>query len=173
MAMKEVLGLGEKLLEKKIDSDEIVEKEESLRKRVWEESKKIWRVAGPAIFTRFTSFGINIITQAFIGRTIGSTELAAYALVGTVLSRFVTGILVSLFFFFFFFWSDSRVSGVRTPAPAYGKPLLSHTFSALVYSFQFFLSLNMILVHRKNCIFCLVFVINFQIFVGLVECQHC
>jgi multidrug resistance protein, MATE family len=98
MAMKDELGLGEKFLYQKSDSDETAEREESLRKRVWEESKKIWRVAGPAIFTRFTSFGINVITQAFIGRTIGSTELAAYALVGTVLSRFVTGILVSLFF---------------------------------------------------------------------------
>jgi MATE family multidrug resistance protein len=88
MAMKD--ELRQKLLEKKINSEE-----ESLRKRVWDESKKIWVVAGPAIFTRFSSFGMNVITQAFVGH-IGSTELAAYALVSTVLTRFVIGILVSL-----------------------------------------------------------------------------
>jgi MATE family multidrug resistance protein len=38
---------------------------------------------------------MNVITQAFVGH-IGSTELAAYALVSTVLTRFVIGILVSL-----------------------------------------------------------------------------
>jgi MATE family multidrug resistance protein len=88
MAMKD--ELRQKLLEKKSNSEE-----ESLRKKVWDESKKIWVVAGPAIFTRFSSFGMNVITQAFVGH-IGSTELAAYALVSTVLTRFVIGILVSL-----------------------------------------------------------------------------
>ncbi|WJX29688.1 Protein DETOXIFICATION 21, variant 2 [Trifolium repens] len=82
--------LRQKLLEKKINSEE-----ESLRKRVWDESKKIWVVAGPAIFTRFSSFGMNVITQAFVGH-IGSTELAAYALVSTVLTRFVIGILLGM-----------------------------------------------------------------------------
>ncbi|RZB65246.1 Protein DETOXIFICATION 21, partial [Glycine soja] len=61
-----------------------VEKEESLRKRAWEESKKMWVVAGPAIFTRFSTFGIMVVSQSFIGH-IGSTELAAYAIVMTVL----------------------------------------------------------------------------------------
>jgi MATE family multidrug resistance protein len=88
MAMKD--ELRQQLLEKKSNSEE-----ESLRKKVWDESKKIWVVAGPAIFTRFSSFGMNVITQAFVGH-IGSTELAAYALVSTVLTRFVIGILVSL-----------------------------------------------------------------------------
>ncbi|KAK2397268.1 protein DETOXIFICATION [Trifolium repens] len=88
MAMKD--ELRQKLLEKKINSEE-----ESLRKRVWDESKKIWVVAGPAIFTRFSSFGMNVITQAFVGH-IGSTELAAYALVSTVLTRFVIGILLGM-----------------------------------------------------------------------------
>jgi len=70
------------------------EEEEPLRKRVWEESKKLWIVAGPAMFTRFSTFGIMIVTQSFIGY-IGSTELAAYSLVMTVLVRFANGILVS------------------------------------------------------------------------------
>lgn len=64
-----------------------------LRRRAWEENKKLWVVAGPSIFTRFASFGVTVISQAFIGH-IGATELAAYALVSTVLMRFSNGILV-------------------------------------------------------------------------------
>lgn len=71
------------------------EEELSLMKRMWEESKLMWVVAGPAIFTRFSTFGIQIISQAFVGH-IGSKELAAYSLVFTVLVRFVNGILVCL-----------------------------------------------------------------------------
>jgi MATE family multidrug resistance protein len=65
-----------------------------LGRRAWEENKKLWVVAGPSIFTRFSSFGVTVISQAFIGH-IGATELAAYALVSTVLMRFSNGILVS------------------------------------------------------------------------------
>lgn len=82
-------------LEKKLLSREQKSEEEnlSLVKRVWEESKVMWIVAAPAIFTRFTTFGISVISQAFIGH-IGSRELAAYALVFTVIIRFANGILV-------------------------------------------------------------------------------
>ncbi|KAL5079355.1 hypothetical protein RYX36_007776 [Vicia faba] len=86
--------LRESFLQKKSDS-EIIENEESVRKRIWEESKKIWVIAGPAILTRFSAFGIYIASQAFIGH-IGSTELAGYALVITVLNRFATGILIGM-----------------------------------------------------------------------------
>lgn len=81
--------LNEKLLQQQNNSEE-----EPLRKRVWEESKKMWVVAGPAIITRFSTFGITVVSQSFIGH-IGSTELAAYALVMTLLVRFANGVLVS------------------------------------------------------------------------------
>jgi len=81
--------LKEKLLERKG-----VKEEESLKKRVWQESKKLWVVAGPAIFTRFSTFGITVVSQAFIGH-IGTTELAAFAVVMTVLVRFANATLVS------------------------------------------------------------------------------
>lgn len=88
--------LKEKLLQQQNNSHESVEEEEeSLRKRVLKESKKMWVVAGPAIFTRFSTFGITVVSQSFIGH-IGSTELAAYALVMTVLVRFANGVLVSV-----------------------------------------------------------------------------
>ena len=72
------------------------EGEESLVRRVWAECKWMWVVAAPAIFTRASTFGINVTSQAFVGH-IGSKELAAYALVFTVLIRFANGILVYIY----------------------------------------------------------------------------
>ncbi|XP_058079488.1 protein DETOXIFICATION 20-like [Magnolia sinica] len=83
--------LEEKFLVSKREGDG----EEKLGQRIWAESKKLWIVAAPAIFTRFSLFGIAVISQAFIGH-IGSTELAAYALVSTVLLRFANGILLGM-----------------------------------------------------------------------------
>ena len=75
-----------------------------LKEKLWIESKKMWIVAGPAIFTRFSTFGINLISQAFVGH-IGSVELAAYSLVVTVFLRFANGVLVSsLFQLYHLFW---------------------------------------------------------------------
>ncbi|KAL2232908.1 UNVERIFIED_CONTAM: Protein DETOXIFICATION 21 [Sesamum indicum] len=68
-------------------------KEEDLKAKIWMENKKMWVVAGPAIFTRFSTFGINVISQAFIGH-IDSTELAAFALIATLLARFANGLLL-------------------------------------------------------------------------------
>ncbi|XP_072975901.1 protein DETOXIFICATION 21-like [Typha angustifolia] len=69
--------------------------EEKLERRLWEENKKLWVVAGPSIFTRFSTFGVTVISQAFVGH-IGPTELAAYAIVSTVLVRFANGILLGM-----------------------------------------------------------------------------
>jgi hypothetical protein len=77
--------------EEVIDSDDKV----SLKDKVWIEMKKMWIVAGPAMFTRLSTFGLNVITQAFVGQ-IGSTELAAYAYVYTVLVRLANGVQVCL-----------------------------------------------------------------------------
>ncbi|EAY82125.1 hypothetical protein OsI_37320 [Oryza sativa Indica Group] len=78
----------------KHQEDDDAEEDEvgSVRRRVVEENKKLWVVAGPSICARFSSFGVTVISQAFIGH-IGATELAAYALVSTVLMRFSNGIL--------------------------------------------------------------------------------
>nr|CAN74920.1 hypothetical protein VITISV_022026 [Vitis vinifera] len=62
-----------------------------------DEGEKGQKLKEPAIFSRFSTFGLNIISQAFIGH-IGSAELAAYALVFTVLLRFANGILLHLEF---------------------------------------------------------------------------
>ncbi|XP_011070016.1 protein DETOXIFICATION 23-like [Sesamum indicum] len=90
--MSDMEGDGtEKLL--RAAEDEI--EEENFKSKIWVENKKMWVVAGPAIFTRFSAFGISVISQAFIGH-IGSTELAAYALVVTLLTRFANGLLLGV-----------------------------------------------------------------------------
>ncbi|KAJ6433963.1 hypothetical protein OIU84_017637 [Salix udensis] len=99
--------VNEKLLRKggELDGEEL-----RFKDKLWTETKKMWVVAGPAIFSRFSTFGINVVSQAFIGH-IGSKELAAYSLVFTVLLRFSNGILESA-------W----LKGVRLLR--YGKTLL-------------------------------------------------
>lgn len=65
-----------------------------LKERVYDESKKIWRIALPGIIARVASFGALIVTQSFIGH-INSVYLASYALVQTLTVRFLNGILVN------------------------------------------------------------------------------
>ncbi|GAV57469.1 LOW QUALITY PROTEIN: MatE domain-containing protein [Cephalotus follicularis] len=67
----------------------------SLKERVCEEEKKIWRVAFPAMLARTTNFGAFVVTQAFIGH-IGAVELAGYALIQVILVRFANGILLGM-----------------------------------------------------------------------------
>ncbi|KAH0879161.1 hypothetical protein HID58_066555 [Brassica napus] len=66
-----------------------------MKEKVWRESKKLWVVAAPAIFTRFSTSGVSLISQAFIGH-LGPTELAAYSITLTVLLRFSNGILLGM-----------------------------------------------------------------------------
>ncbi|XP_059647266.1 protein DETOXIFICATION 24-like isoform X1 [Cornus florida] len=68
---------------------------ETLKVRVWVESKKIWRVAFPSILTRVSAYGILVVTQAFMGH-IGETQLAAYALIQIIGIRFANGILFGM-----------------------------------------------------------------------------
>ncbi|XP_057767371.1 protein DETOXIFICATION 21-like [Salvia miltiorrhiza] len=74
---------------------EIHEKQESLKKKIWDENKKMWIVSGPAILSRVSTFGVHVVSQAFIGH-FSSSELAAYALVFTILFRFYLGTLMGV-----------------------------------------------------------------------------
>ncbi|QHO46805.1 Protein DETOXIFICATION [Arachis hypogaea] len=76
-------------------NEKLLQKDSSVGKRVWKESKKMWVVAGPAIMSRFSTFGITVVSQSFIGH-IGSTDLAAYALVMTLLVKFANGVLLGM-----------------------------------------------------------------------------
>lgn len=64
-----------------------------LKRRIWEESKKTWKIAFPTIIARVTTFGTLVVTQSFVGH-ITEFDLTAYALSQTVLIRLAYGILV-------------------------------------------------------------------------------
>ncbi|KAM5575527.1 protein DETOXIFICATION 27-like [Rosa sericea] len=72
------------------------DKEEGkLSVRVWVESKKLWQIVGPAIFSRVASYTMNVITQAFAGH-LGEVELAAISIANTVIVGFNFGLLLGM-----------------------------------------------------------------------------
>lgn len=89
--------MEERLLSSEADSTS------NLKGRIWEESKKMWRVAFPAILTRVTNYGMLVVTQSFVGH-ISQLDLAGYALTQTVLIRFVNGIVVSTSTIYLFYF---------------------------------------------------------------------
>ncbi|KAJ0739774.1 putative multi antimicrobial extrusion protein [Helianthus annuus] len=74
--------------------DEEVE-EGDLKGRIWDESRRIWRVALPSVISRVCTFGTIVVTQSFIGH-ISNIDLAGFALVQTLSVRFVNGILLGM-----------------------------------------------------------------------------
>ncbi|KAF5801094.1 putative multi antimicrobial extrusion protein [Helianthus annuus] len=74
--------------------DEDVE-EGDLKGRIWDESRRIWRVALPSVISRICTFGTIVVTQSFIGH-ISNIDLAGFALVQTLSVRFVNGILLGM-----------------------------------------------------------------------------
>ena len=64
-----------------------------LWRRVLEESRKLWVVVGPAIFTRTATYSLNVIMQAFAGH-LGDLELASVSFACTVLADFNYGLMV-------------------------------------------------------------------------------
>ncbi|XP_076926447.1 protein DETOXIFICATION 24-like [Bidens hawaiensis] len=84
-------GMKAKILQ----HEEEEEEDGDLKRRIWDESKKIWRVALPSIIARVTSFGTLVVTQSFIGH-ISDIDLAGYALVQTLAIRFINGLLVGM-----------------------------------------------------------------------------
>ena len=71
---------------------------ESLTLRTWIESKKIWQIAGPSIFTRLAMFSVTVITQSFAGH-LSDIDLAAISIVTTVIIAITFGFLVINFLF--------------------------------------------------------------------------
>ena len=57
------------------------------------EAKKLWLIAGPAIFTSVAQYSLGAITQVFSGH-LGTLELAAVSIQNFVISGFTFGILV-------------------------------------------------------------------------------
>lgn len=65
-----------------------------LASRFWVESKKLWHIVGPAIFSRLVNYSMNVISQAFGGH-LGDAELAAISIGINVIVGFSFGFLVN------------------------------------------------------------------------------
>ncbi|KAK1566841.1 hypothetical protein Q3G72_004788 [Acer saccharum] len=84
--------LNHPLLTDHADDDD---QDQLLSRKVWIESKKLWSIVGPAIFSRISSYTMNIITQAFAGH-LGDVELAAISIANTVIVGFNFGLLLGM-----------------------------------------------------------------------------
>ncbi|KAA8545936.1 hypothetical protein F0562_020613 [Nyssa sinensis] len=63
--------------------------------KCWDESKKMWHIAAPAMLTAVTQFSIGFVTAAFIGH-LGDVELAAVSVVQNVIEGFVYGLMLGM-----------------------------------------------------------------------------
>ncbi|XP_022978468.1 protein DETOXIFICATION 27-like isoform X2 [Cucurbita maxima] len=63
--------------------------------RFWIESKKLWNIVGPSIFSRIISYSILIIAQAFAGH-LNDLDLAAFSIAVTVVIGFDMGLLMGM-----------------------------------------------------------------------------
>lgn len=57
------------------------------------ESKKLWHLAGPAIFTAICNYSLGALTMTFTGQ-VGELELAAVSIENSVVAGFGFGFLV-------------------------------------------------------------------------------
>ncbi|XP_024977241.1 protein DETOXIFICATION 27-like [Cynara cardunculus var. scolymus] len=65
------------------------------KSKFWIESKKLWYIVGPSIFSRIASFTMNVVTQAFAGH-LGDIELAAITISTSVIVGFNFGLLLGM-----------------------------------------------------------------------------
>ncbi|KAE9596989.1 putative multi antimicrobial extrusion protein [Lupinus albus] len=78
------------------DEDSDGEKEkEGILGRIWVESKKLWNIAGPAIFNRVANYNMIIITQASAGH-VGDLELAATSIAVNVILGLDIGLMLGM-----------------------------------------------------------------------------
>ncbi|KAJ0025492.1 hypothetical protein Pint_08407 [Pistacia integerrima] len=70
-------------------------KDANLICKTWKESKKLWQIAGPSIFSRLAMFSMTVITQAFAGH-LGDLNLAAISIVTTVIISISFGFLLGM-----------------------------------------------------------------------------
>lgn len=71
------------------------QQKQDLSSRICVESKKLWSIVGPAIFSRVAGFSMNVITQAFAGH-LGDLELAGISIANNVIVGFDFGLLLGM-----------------------------------------------------------------------------
>ncbi|KAL4638954.1 hypothetical protein ACB092_03G183300, partial [Castanea dentata] len=59
------------------------------------ESKKLWYLAGPAIFTSLCQYSLGAVTQVFLGQ-VGTLDLAAFSMENSVIAGFSLGIMLGM-----------------------------------------------------------------------------
>ncbi len=59
-----------------------------------EESRRLWKLAGPAIFTAICQYSLGALTQTFAG-LVGEVELAAVSVENSVIAGLAFGVMVS------------------------------------------------------------------------------
>ncbi|CAN1288538.1 Protein DETOXIFICATION 27 [Linum perenne] len=69
--------------------------ENQLAKKTWVETKKLWNIVGPAIFSRVTTYSMLVITQAFAGH-LGDLELAGISIANNVIVGLDFGLLLGM-----------------------------------------------------------------------------
>ncbi|XP_030949712.1 protein DETOXIFICATION 27-like [Quercus lobata] len=67
----------------------------SLLRQTWLESKKLWAIAGPSIFSRLAMFSMTVITQSFSGH-LSDLDLAAISIASTVIIAITFGCLLGM-----------------------------------------------------------------------------
>lgn len=79
-----------------------------LVKELGEESRRLWKLAGPAIFTAICQYSLGALTQTFAG-LVGELELAAVSVENSVIAGLAFGVMVlvpiSALLFVVFFYS--------------------------------------------------------------------
>lgn len=61
------------------------------------ESKTLWKISGPAIFTYICQYSLGAFTQTFAGQ-VGELELAAVSVENSVIAGLVFGVMVIFLF---------------------------------------------------------------------------
>ncbi|KAL6963903.1 hypothetical protein U1Q18_034910 [Sarracenia purpurea var. burkii] len=92
--MLEFASMGEIHPEEGRQGIEVVEREKITRE-FWNESKKMWQIAAPAMITAVTQFSIGFVTAAFVGH-LGDVQLAAVSVVQNVIEGFVYGAMLGM-----------------------------------------------------------------------------
>ncbi|KAK7279920.1 hypothetical protein RJT34_24981 [Clitoria ternatea] len=65
------------------------------RKVFWIETVKVWQIALPIIFNILCQYGVNSVTNIFVGH-IGDLELSAMSLVNSVIGTFAFGFMLGM-----------------------------------------------------------------------------
>lgn len=70
------------------------QEDSNLIERTWLESKKLWQVAAPSIFSRLAMFSVTVVTQSFAGH-LSDLDLAAISIATTVIIAVTFGFMVT------------------------------------------------------------------------------